>query len=69
MLAKAEIFQDARPLRVGDIARLNSGGPPSLIVDADDEGSVTLSWRDDAGSILECTLPRACAHSVAPYHT
>lgn len=54
---------NARPLQVGDIARLNSGGPPSLIVDAD-EDSVTLSWRDDAGSILECTLPRACARSA-----
>jgi hypothetical protein len=49
---------DAREpaLRVGDRARLNSGGPAALVVDC--ASDITISWSKSQ----ELTLPRECVH-------
>jgi hypothetical protein len=66
LIARREQFQNG-PLRFGDIVRLNSGGPPSLIVDLPNDDHLTISWRDqESGAIGEATFPRECLHRV-PY--
>lgn len=55
---------DDPPLRIGDYATLNSGGPAALVVDTDTD-TVTLSWRD-AGLAHEQAFPRAAVHRVTP---
>src|SRR5947209_2661276 len=64
LVAKAESFRDSREpaLRIGDWARLNSGGPIALVVDAGDQ--LTIAWRDRCGTISESTLPEPCLHRV-----
>lgn len=61
LLAKADVFRDATPLVLGDVACLNSGGPRSFVVDHDD-ASVVLAWRSEAGVLLEYWFPRSCVH-------
>ena len=53
-------FHDVREpaLRVGDRVQLNSGGPPSLVVDLDPE-TVTVAWNG-----AEVVFPRPCVHRV-----
>jgi hypothetical protein len=65
LIADSEQFQDYRepPLRLGDIVRLNSGGPQCLVVGLPDFKSVEISWRDDQGT-HETSFPRACLHRV-----
>lgn len=59
-VASAESFQDEREpmLRIGDIVRLNSGGPVLLIVDVGD-GEVTAASGD-----VEVVAAVACFHRV-----
>jgi uncharacterized protein YodC (DUF2158 family) len=66
LIASGEQFQDDRepPLHIGDVVQLNSGGPRLLIVDSPDDKTLTISWRDSEGSILEDTLPRGCVHRI-----
>jgi uncharacterized protein YodC (DUF2158 family) len=64
VLAKAEFFQTGPPVEVGDLVRLNSGGPACLVVDADGDATVTISWRDSGGDVFEWGLPRACVHRI-----
>jgi len=63
IVAQGESFRDERepPHRIGDIVRLNSGGPPSLILDLEDD-RVTIGWRSETGSIEEATFPEICVH-------
>ncbi len=63
----AEDFQDNRepPLRLGDIVKLNSGGPRLLVVDLLTADRVTTSWRDESGSTFEQEFPRASVHRTA----
>ena len=63
LVAKSESFHDDRepPLRIGDVVRLNSGGPAAIIVDVSSD--VTISWRDDSRT-HEHAFPRACVHRL-----
>ena len=56
---------DDPPLAVGDLCRLNSGGPVCLVTQADSKWAVTIGWSDGsrAGS-RECALPRGCVRRV-----
>jgi hypothetical protein len=65
LLASSEEFQSRHepPLRLGDVVRLNSGGPVCLVVDLPNINDVTVSWRDSRELAVECTLPRPCLHS------
>ena len=45
--------------RIGDMVRLNSGGPRMMIVDVN-RNSVTAAWRDEDGHALEHSFPVAC---------
>ncbi len=60
LVAKCEDFQSE--LRIGDMAQLNSGGPPALVLDIGEE--VTIAWRDISGAVHE--VPRACVHRIHP---
>jgi uncharacterized protein YodC (DUF2158 family) len=66
LVARSEEFQDDRepPLSIGNVVRLNSGGPRTLVVDLPDEKSLTISWRDPEGSVQEASLPRDCFHRI-----
>ena len=66
LVAKAEEFQNDRepPLRIGDIVRLNSGGPRCLIVDLPSGETLTVSWRDHDKKASEHEFPRTCVHRV-----
>jgi len=63
-LAKAEEFIDARepPLRLGDIVRLNSGGPAMMVVDIGTSITVALSNEGAEGGIVELNFPAPCVH-------
>lgn len=52
------------PLSTGDYARLNSGSPRLLVVDAD-ETTLTVAWRDEGGIVCERTLPRPCLYRLS----
>lgn len=52
-------------LYIGDRVRLNSGGPESLVVDADGE-VVTVAWPDDHKGAAEATFQRPCVHLITP---
>ncbi len=55
---------DCEPqLRLGDVVRLNSGGPNMLIVDLDGSGQVTAAYHDD--EVYEVTLPTVCCCRVS----
>ncbi len=62
LVATSESFQDSREpdFRVGDLVRLNSGGPIMLVVDVEGR-QITTSWKSVDG-IEEWTLPRPCFH-------
>jgi uncharacterized protein YodC (DUF2158 family) len=64
-VASASEFHDWRepPLRIGDVVRLNSGGPACLVVDVGER--IVLSWHDAEGATQEAVLPAACVHRVA----
>jgi uncharacterized protein YodC (DUF2158 family) len=63
-VAAAEEFCNPNepPLRIGDIVRLNSGGPNSVVVDFSASDGVVVSWRDTKEGVQEETFPRACLH-------
>ena len=65
VIAEGDSFRDARepPHWIGNIVRLNSGGPPCLIVDIDGD-NVTIAWHRLDGSSEEMTLPDLCVHRV-----
>ena len=50
--------------RIGEIVRLNSGGPKMLVVDTTLE-RITAAWRGADGA-EEIELPSACVHRVSP---
>lgn len=64
IVARSEEFQDDRepPLYIGNVVKLNSGGPLCLIVDLLDCNTVVISWRESSGIVQEETLPRVCVH-------
>jgi uncharacterized protein YodC (DUF2158 family) len=64
-IAAASSFRgDAEPtLKMGNVVRLNSGGPQSVVVDVCGE-SVTVAWRDRDNAVHEATLPEPCFHRV-----
>ena len=66
LIAPREQFQDDRepPLRLGDVVRLNSGGPACLVVDLPYPKAAILSWDDKNGENHECALPCDCVHRV-----
>lgn len=66
LVARSEEFQDDRepPLRLGDVVRLNSGGPVCLLVDLPDCNTVVVSWQESSGLVHEEQLPHACFHRV-----
>ena len=65
-LAVSEKFKDQRepPLRIGDLVRLNSGGPVLLVVDFEND-LLVLAYRSEGGQAVETTLPIACVHRVS----
>jgi uncharacterized protein YodC (DUF2158 family) len=48
------------PLQIGNLVRLNSGGPILLVVDVSNQ--ITVAWRDQSGCAHESTLPEKCLH-------
>jgi uncharacterized protein YodC (DUF2158 family) len=66
LVAASEEFRDDRepPFRLGDVVRLNSGGPNCLVVDLPDFKTVTVSWCDEQEIAREDTLPIECVHRV-----
>lgn len=66
LVARAEDYADTRepPLRLGDIVRLNSGGPACLVVDLAASHQITVSYRVQNGRIAELTVPAACINRV-----
>lgn len=65
LVATAESFRGPREpsLGIGDVVRLNSGGPESVVVDLEGR-SVTVAWRGQAGEVAESVLPEPCFHRV-----
>ena len=63
-IAGPEEFQDAREPEVGlgDLVRLNSGGPIMLVVDVDGD-VVTTAWKC-SGLVVEHQWQRPCIHRV-----
>jgi uncharacterized protein YodC (DUF2158 family) len=68
IIARGEDFQNRREpeLRIGDIVKLNSGGPRMLIVDLPDKEYpfYTAAWKNGLGKIYETPFPRMCLHRV-----
>lgn len=56
-------FDGEPPIGLGDVVRLNSGGPASLVVDIT-EASVVVAWRD-GGDVVEYRFPTPCVHRVS----
>lgn len=52
------------PLKIGDVVRLNSGGPKMIVVDNADEEPV-FAWKD-RGEAREIILPAKCVLPVDP---
>jgi uncharacterized protein YodC (DUF2158 family) len=66
LIRPSESFADARepPLRLGNLVRLNSGGPTMVVVDI--EGPTAIcAWRDRDGKTHEHSFPVACVHRVS----
>ncbi len=53
----------SKELRIGDIVRLNSGGPDSEII-ASSGGRVTVRWETEPGVYDTWNLPAACFRRV-----
>jgi uncharacterized protein YodC (DUF2158 family) len=48
-------------LRIGDIVRLNSGGPNLTVVDVGKNGDVSVNWvAPGTTKYGQATFPRAC---------
>lgn len=64
-VAQGSSFQDDREprLRIGDIVRMNSGGPIMLVVDLNGP-RVTTAWRARSGTVYEQKIPSICVHRV-----
>jgi uncharacterized protein YodC (DUF2158 family) len=64
IVAEGESFKDSRESEfgIGDVVRLNSGGPLMMIVDIDPFGEIVVSWRDQEADVKEASLPAACVH-------
>jgi hypothetical protein len=54
LVRSAPLVQE--PLSIGDVVRLNSGGPKGLIVDFLIENLLAVAWENGT----ESALPRAC---------
>ena len=52
------------PFRIGDVVQINSGGPPSLVVDLLPNDRITIAWRDHMGGISECSFPAVCCERL-----
>jgi uncharacterized protein YodC (DUF2158 family) len=65
LVAHSEDFQDPRepPLALGNVVRLNSGGPAMMVVDCASEQTVTVSWMA-GGKNHEQDFPRAGVHRI-----
>lgn len=63
-IASSAEFQDIREpgFRIGDLVRLNSGGPIMMVVDIDGS-KVTTAWAT-SGQVAECSWFRPCLHRV-----
>jgi uncharacterized protein YodC (DUF2158 family) len=63
LVCTAESFRSPYepPLRLGNVVRLNSGGPPMLVVDVECN-AVIVAWRDSAGGAFERRYPTDCVH-------
>ena len=44
----------------GKWVELNSGSPPMLVCDVDEDGYVMLCWRDEDGTISEFWIHPVC---------
>jgi len=68
VVGSPEDYQDVRdkPLGIGSLVQLNSGGPRLLVVDLDTEGRLTAAWRDASGGEQEISLPAVCFHRISP---
>ena len=49
-----------KTFKVGDTARLNSGGPLMTVVYVSEHGAVTCAWFSSDGSSSESSFPSAC---------
>lgn len=57
----------ARPdFEIGDVVRLNSGGPESTVVRVAGKGKteVTVAWYDEARALTEASFPPAALRFV-----
>lgn len=65
LIATGESFRrgDEPPIGLGDLVRLNSGGPPMMVVDLDGK-NVTAAWRSGQ-KIEERTFPEVCVHRIS----
>ena len=52
-----------RPLGIGDVVILNSGGPNMMVVDIEDD-RVTTAWTYGAGKVQEAEWPSVCLHRI-----
>lgn len=51
-------------LAIGDVVRLNSGGPDCLVVDFEGD-LVVAAWRDRSAKVHEHAWPACCLTRVA----
>jgi hypothetical protein len=65
LVTPVEAFHDPREpaLAIGARVRVNSGGPPMLVVEIDG-ADVTVAYRNDAGRAREYTIPAVCVHRI-----
>lgn len=65
LVARAENFQDEREpsFKIGDLVRMNSGGPIMLVVDFEDD-QVEVAWKRKDGVVEGYRWPRVCIHRV-----
>jgi uncharacterized protein YodC (DUF2158 family) len=66
VVARGEDMPGTRErLHLGDRVTLISGGPPMLVVDVDGD-NVAVSWKDDAGGVVEDAFSRGCLSLIPP---
>lgn len=53
------------PLRLGNVVRLNSGGPTCMVVDFGADTDIVVAWLDENAAAREWTFPRTCVHRVS----
>lgn len=66
LTSKRRIKKESYVLRLGDVVRLNSGGPPCLVVDLDGRGNVVVAWRAPDGEMQEHKAPNVCFTIIDP---